>query len=127
MLKAKDLGLSDEELKSISAEVLNHSSNPRNYGEMKDSSCIGKCVNAQNEDMFILYQKISNGTIEDISFVSNGCKDMITAGSLFTEMVKEDMLENAIKAKESLENQLLNAPKTQKDAGTMVLKAFEAS
>lgn len=127
MLEAKDLGLSEKELKDISAEVLNHSTNPRNYGQMEDATCIGKCINEFNGEFVIVYQKLEDGIISDISFVTNGCKDMTVSGSLFTEMVKGDNISNAKSVKESLEQQLQNAPQTQKDAGTLVLKAFEAS
>lgn len=127
MIKAEELGVSEDELKKITAEVMNHSNNPKNYGQMENPSSTGKCVNEFNGEFVIVYLKVEDETLVDISFVSNGCKDMVVAGSLFTEMVKGDSLSNAKEVKSSLELQLINAPQTQKDAGTLVLKAFDAS
>lgn len=127
MVKAEDLGVSEEELKKITAEVMNHSNNPKNYGQMENPNCTGKCINEFNGEFVIVYLKVQDDNLSDISFVSNGCKDMVVAGSLFTEMVKGDSLTNAKEVKASLELQLQNAPQTQKDAGTLVLKAFDAS
>lgn len=126
MTKAEKLGVSEEQLKKITAEVMNHSMAPKNYGKLESPNCIGRSINAENGDSLIMYQRIENDVIEEVSFVTEGCKDMVIAGSLFTEMIKGDTLENAQKTKENMLTMILNAPPTQKDVGLLVLKAFEA-
>ena len=125
MIEPKELGLSDEELKKISAEVLEHSNNPRNYGVMNDPDAISRATNDFNNEAVIVYLKLSNETVEDITFVSNGCKDMVVSASLFTEMIKGDSVQNAKNVSGTMLKQIENAPDTQKDAASLVLLAFE--
>ena len=125
MTNPEDLGLSDEELKKISAEILDHSNNPRNYGVMNDPVAISRATNEFNNEAVIVYLKTSNDMIDDITFVSNGCKDMVVSASLFTEMIKGDTVANALDVSSSMLKQLDQAPDTQKDAASLVLLAFE--
>ena len=125
MLDAKELGLSDEELKKISAEILDHSNNPRNYGVIDDVDAIARATNAINNEAVIVYLKLAGENVQKITFVSNGCKDMIVSASLFTEMITGDSVQNALNVSSTMLKQLENAPQTQKDAASLVLLAFE--
>ncbi len=125
MVDTKDLGLSDEELKKFSAEILDHSNNPRNYGVMDDATAISRATNGLNNEAVIVYLKLEEQKVEKITFVSNGCKDMIVAASLFTEMITGDSVQNAQNVSATMLKQLENAPQTQKDAASLVLLAFD--
>jgi nitrogen fixation NifU-like protein len=111
----------------ISAEVMEHMMSPRNYGVMDDANGIGMAVDKKTGEFTMMYIKIEDDIIKNISFGVNACQDTVVAGSLFTEMVKGDTLENGIKAMKLMDEKLFEVPKKQRVCSGMVLEAFRSS
>ncbi|MDD4080003.1 MAG: Fe-S cluster assembly scaffold protein NifU [Eubacteriales bacterium] len=80
-----------------SEKVMDHFSNPRNVGELKDANGIGTVGNATCGDIMKVYLKVENGIIQDVSFKTFGCGAAIATSSMATEMVKGKSLEEALK------------------------------
>ncbi|BFU77134.1 hypothetical protein ALC152_03490 [Arcobacter sp. 15-2] len=118
----------NEQLEAINAEIFSHMANPRNYGEMKDASGVGKCLNEMTKEFLMVFIKVSDQNIlEDISYGCNANQDSSLSASLFTEMIKGDSLENALKSLMLMEEKILDVPFSQKLNSSMVLNAFRAS
>ena len=111
----------------ISAEVLDHMMNPKNYGVMKDYDGLGMGADTKTGEFAMVYIKLNGDILENITFGCNACQDTVVAGSLFTEMVKGDTLDNAVKALILMDEKLLMASTKQQACSQMVLKAFRAS
>ncbi|MEA3499055.1 MAG: iron-sulfur cluster assembly scaffold protein [Campylobacterota bacterium] len=112
---------------SISAEVLDHMMNPKNYGVMEDNDGVGMGADTKTGEFAMVYIKLNGEILENISFGCNACQDTVVAGSLFTEMVKGDTLDNAVKALMLMDEKLYTAPKKQQACSRMVLQAFRAA
>lgn len=117
----------DPEIARVSAEVLDHMMNPRNYGKMEDADGIGMGVDKKTGEFAMVYIKVEDEILSNITFGCNACQDTVVAGSLFTEMVKGDTLENAISALKLMSEKILSAPKRQQACSNMVLTAFRAA
>jgi len=111
----------------ISAEVLEHMMNPKNYGVMKNNDGLGMGADKKTGEFAMVYIKLNGDILENITFGCNACQDTVVAGSLFTEMVKGDTLDNAVKALILMDEKLLEASKKQRACSGMVLQAFRAS
>ncbi len=117
----------DPEIARISAEVLEHMMNPKNYGKMENADGIGMGVDKKTGEFAMVYIKVDDEILSDITFGCNACQDTVVAGSLFTEMVKGDTLENAVNALKLMSEKILTAPKRQQACSNMVLTAFRAA
>jgi len=115
------------QVEAISAEVLDHMMNPRNYRTMENPSGIGMAVDTKTGEFAMVYIKLNNDILEDITYGVNACQDTVVAGSLFTEMVKGDSLDNAIKAMKLMDEKLFEVPKKQRVCSSMVLEAFRSA
>ena len=117
----------DPEIARVSAEVLEHMMNPKNYGKMENADGIGMGVDQKTGEFAMVYIKVDDNILSNITFGCNACQDTVVAGSLFTEMVKGDTLENAISALKLMTEKILTAPKRQQACSNMVLIAFRAA
>lgn len=80
-----------------SDKVMDHFSNPRNVGEMKDPSAVGTVGNPKCGDIMKIYLKIENNVIKDVSFKTFGCGAAVATSSMATEMIKGKTIEEALK------------------------------
>jgi nitrogen fixation protein NifU and related proteins len=71
-----------------SEKVIDHFTNPRNLGEIKDADGIGEVGNAKCGDVMQLFIKVKDDKIEDASFKTFGCCAAIATSSMITEMIK---------------------------------------
>lgn len=80
-------------------EVLDHFSNPRNMGEMKNPDSIGVLGNPQCGDVMKIFIKIdkTKKIIKDIKFQTMGCAAAIATSSMITELAKGKTLQEAKK------------------------------
>ena len=117
----------DGTVAQISAEVLDHMMKPRNYGVMKDHDGLGMGADKKTGEFAMVYIKLNAEILENITFGCNACQDTVVAGSLFTEMVKGDTLDNSIKALMLMDEKLEVASKKQQACSRMVLHAFRAA
>lgn len=82
-----------------SKEVMKNYMNPKNLGEIKNPSGVGKIGNPVCGDMMWLYIKVGkkNGKeiIEDIKFKTFGCAAAIATSSMITQLAKGKTLKEA--------------------------------
>lgn len=71
-----------------SQKVIEHFTNPRNLGELKDADGIGEVGNAKCGDVMQLFIKVKDEKIEDVKFKTFGCCAAIATSSMITEMIK---------------------------------------
>lgn len=78
-------------------KVMDHFSNPRNVGELKDANGVGEVGNAKCGDIMRIYLKVDeNDIITDVSFKTFGCGAAIATSSMVTELVKGKKLDEAL-------------------------------
>ena len=117
----------DEDIRDVSEEVLDHMMYPRNYGVMDEAQGVGMSADKSNGEFAMVYVHVVGDILNAIQFGANACQDTVVAGSLFTEMVKGDTLENAKKASKLMDEQLEQAPKKQQACSRLILRAFDAA
>lgn len=76
--------------------VLDHFSDPRNVGEIKDADGIGHVNNAADGDKITIYIKIEKDVIKDVKFKTLGCGAAIAASSMVTVLSKGKTLTEAL-------------------------------
>ena len=80
-----------------SEKVLDHFSNPRNVGEIKDANGVGQVGNQKCGDIMKIYLKINeNDVIEDVKFQTFGCGAAIATSSMATELIKGKSIKEAM-------------------------------
>lgn len=120
--------LNKDEIRDITAEVLDHMMNPRNYGKINDASGVGMGVDLTNGEFALMYLDIDEDeNIKDIKFSCNACQDTVIAGSMFTEMVKGESLDYGKKSAKLISEKIKSAPPKQQACSGMIIKAFDAA
>ncbi len=115
------------DLEALKEEYIDHMMNPRNYGKIDNPDAMGIGKNPFNNEMVEIYLKLEGDLIREIKFMAIGCMSTIVTGSIFTDMlVGETIQEGESVAEEFLAN-LVNAPEEQRACGEMVAKAFLAA
>lgn len=79
-----------------SEKVMDHFSNPRNVGEIKDASGVGEVGNPVCGDMMKFYIKVKDNKIEDVKFKTFGCGAAIAVSSMVSEMAIGKTIEEAL-------------------------------
>jgi len=78
-----------------SETVMNHFSNPRNVGEIKDADGIGEVGNPVCGDMMSFYIKVEDDRIVDVKFKTFGCVAAISVSSMVSEMAMGKTIQEA--------------------------------
>ena len=134
---------------NLEAEIGKHMLQPENYGRIEDADGIGVGVEQSSKVYVMMYIKRDSNTILDVKFNTNGTEDTTTLGSLLTEMIKGDEIENALETVSKLEKdvqesyinlpapevdtskpegqQVKEIPTEHLDSANMVLTAFRAA
>jgi len=68
--------------------IVDHGRNPRNFRKLDDATCSADGVNPSCGDELTVYVKMSDGSIEDISFQGSGCAISQASASLMTGALK---------------------------------------
>src|SRR2546422_368798 len=68
--------------------ILDHNKKPRNFREIADASAKAVGHNPLCGDRVTVFLRLDDGTIEDISFVGQGCAISKASASLMTDAVK---------------------------------------
>ncbi len=77
--------------------VMDHFTNPRNVGEIKDADGIGQVGNPKCGDIMKMYFKIDeNEVITDVKFKTFGCGSAIASSSIATELIKGKTVKEAL-------------------------------
>jgi nitrogen fixation NifU-like protein len=79
-----------------SEKVMDHFSNPRNVGEIKDADGVGTVGNPTCGDLMTMYIKVKDNKIDDIKFKTFGCGAAIATSSMATTMAKGKTIEEAL-------------------------------
>lgn len=82
-----------------SEKVMEHFTNPRNVGEIKDADGVGEVGNPVCGDMMTIYIKVDDGKLTDVKFKTFGCGAAIATSSMVTELAKGMTIEEALKLK----------------------------
>lgn len=78
-------------------KVIDHYTNPRNVGEIKEASGIGQVGNPVCGDIMKMYLKIEDNVIVDVKFKTFGCGAAIATSSVSTELIKGRTVEEALR------------------------------
>ena len=76
--------------------VMEHFSNPRNVGEIKDADGVGTVGNPVCGDLMTFYIKVENNRLKDIKFKTFGCGAAIAVSSIVSEMAMDKTLEETM-------------------------------
>ena len=76
--------------------IIEHNKHPRNFRKIEGNTRIAEGLNPLCGDHLILYVKLENGIIEDISFQGGGCAISKASASLMTIALKGKKQEEAL-------------------------------
>lgn len=79
-----------------SDKVMDHFTNPRNVGEIKDADGVGTVGNATCGDIMQMYIKVKDDVITDVKFKTFGCGAAIATSSMATELIKGRKIDEAL-------------------------------
>jgi len=83
-------------MEEYTSRVMEHFTNPRNVGQIKDASGRGKVGNPVCGDIMELFIKVDEaGVITDARFRTFGCGAAIASSSMLTELVKGKTVKEA--------------------------------
>jgi len=111
----------------MSAETLEHLMNPKNYGKLEESNCVGVALDEKTGEYTIVYTLLDGEIVKDVSYATNGCQDTVVIGSMFTDMIKNNDLEYANGAIEKMHQKLGSLSPQQQICADLVFSAFIAS
>jgi len=77
--------------------LMDHFQNPRNMGPMENPDGTGKVGNPVCGDIMVIYIRVKEERIEDISFQTFGCGAAVATSSVITELAKGKTLDEAMK------------------------------
>ncbi|HEY42255.1 MAG TPA: iron-sulfur cluster assembly scaffold protein [Dehalococcoidia bacterium] len=77
-----------------SETVIDHAMNPRNAGIMQDADGYARITGPCGDTMEI-WLKVSNDTIVDATFMTDGCGTSLASGSMVTEIAKSRNVDEA--------------------------------
>ena len=81
---------------ALSKKVIEHFSNPKNAGEIKNPDGIGHVGDPSWGIDLELYIRVENNTIIDTKFKAFGCAVTIATSSMISEMLKGKSIEQAL-------------------------------
>ncbi|ABR54085.1 nitrogen-fixing NifU domain protein [Methanococcus vannielii SB] len=84
-----------------SEKVMEHFSNPKNAGEIKNPSGVGTVGNPSCGDLMTIYIYVEDEIIKDIKFKTFGCGAAIATSSMITELSKGKPINEALKITKS--------------------------
>ena len=79
-----------------SEKVMDHFTNPRNVGEIKDANGVGEVGNAKCGDIMKMYLDVEDGIIKDVKFQTFGCGAAVATSSMATEIIKGMSIKDAL-------------------------------
>jgi nitrogen fixation protein NifU and related proteins len=107
-------------------KVMEHFTQPRNVGEMKDADGVGKASNTVDGDLVVIYLKVKDESIQDVSFQTFGCAAAIASSSIFTEMVKGKRVDEAMRIdKQMVADALEGMPANKVECSILAPEAFK--
>jgi len=109
-------------------KVLDHFTNPRNVGEIKDADGIGEVGNPVCGDMMTFYIKVKDDKIDDVKFKTFGCGAAIAVSSMVSEMAKGKTLDEAMKIRnKDVAEELGGLPENKMHCSNLGAEALHAA
>jgi nitrogen fixation NifU-like protein len=99
--------------------IMDHKKNPRNFREIVDANHMAHGNNPLCGDALVVYVKMNDGLIEDVSFQGSGCAISVASASLMTETLKGKTLEEAEKLYDNVHNALTGETENAELAGKL--------
>lgn len=99
--------------------IMDHKKNPRNFREIVDANHMAHGNNPLCGDALVVYVKLNDGVIEDVSFQGSGCAISVASASLMTETLKGKTLEEAEKLYDNVHNALTGESENAELAGKL--------
>jgi len=88
--------MSNADLRDLYQEVImDHNKKPRNFREMNDANHFAHGNNPLCGDALVVFLKLNDNVIEDVSFQGSGCAISVASASLMTETLKGKTLAEA--------------------------------
>ncbi|KAF5424383.1 MAG: nitrogen fixation protein NifU [Candidatus Methanomarinus sp.] len=111
-----------------SDKVMDHFTNPRNVGEIKDADGKGSVGNPVCGDTTDIYIKVENGKISDIKFKTFGCGAAIATSSMITEMAIGKTLKEALEiTRDSVADELDGLPSQKLHCSNLATDGLRAA
>ena len=111
-----------------SDKVMEHFTNPRNVGVIKDADGVGQVGNPVCGDMMTFTIKVDDGRLKDIKFQTFGCGAAIAVSSMVSEMAIGKTLEEALEiTNTSVAEELGGLPKNQLHCSNLGADALHAA
>ena len=83
------------ELVKFTEKTIDYAKNPRNQGDMENPTAIGEVSNPDCGDSTIIYLKVEDNIIKDVTFETFGCAAAVASSSILTEIIKGKTIEEA--------------------------------
>ena len=107
---------------------MDHFTNPRNVGEIKNPDGYGKVGNPVCGDLMEMYIKVENDIIKDIKFKTFGCGSAIATSSMVTELAIGKHIEEALKlTRNDVANELDGLPPQKMHCSNLAADALHAA
>jgi len=88
--------MSNGDLRDLYQQVImDHNKKPRNFRDMSDANHLAHGNNPLCGDVLVVYLKMNDDVIEDVSFQGSGCAISVASASLMTEALKGKTLAEA--------------------------------
>jgi nitrogen fixation NifU-like protein len=109
-------------------KVMDHFTNPRNVGEIRNADGEGTVGNPTCGDMMTIYIKVKDNVLEDIKFKTFGCGAAIATSSMITELAMGKTIEEALKiTKNHVAEALEGLPKTKMHCSNLAADTLKAA
>ena len=88
--------------------ILDHYHNPRNRGNIDNATVSAEGVNPLCGDELTLYLKVVDGIIEDVKLDASGCSINTASGSMMSECIIGQKIEDVKKVIQTFKDMMLN-------------------
>ncbi len=118
-------------MEKVDQEIIEHMSNPNNYGRLEEADSIGIGENPDNGEKVIIYLDVDNSDdnpkIIDIKFEAIACMTTIIAGSIITKEAEDISFSTAEELIAVTLGMLEHVPPEQAACSEMVAVALKAA
>ena len=88
--------------------ILDHYHNPRNHGNIENATVSTEGVNPLCGDELTLHLKVVDGVVEDVKLDAKGCSINTASGSMMTEAIIGQKIEDVRKVISTFKEMMLN-------------------
>ena len=110
-----------------SPQVLDHFEHPRNPGEVANPDASAQVTNPACGDVLKLTARVTDGRVQEIRFLAQGCVPAMACASELTELVKgRSVAEARLLRREDLVEALGGLPPASTHAGHLAIETLAA-